>query len=520
MKKFVALVALLLAVMMTVTSAMACSAMYIGSALTANGDTYFGRSEDFANSRNKVMYVSPAGNHKAGEVYDGCYGFTYTFTHDSYSYTAFRDDNLGENVCPNCGSTHAHTPYEAGGTNEKGVSVSATETLYCEDAVLDCDPYEDAGIEEAEITTVILSEAATAREGVELITKIYDEAGCCDGAGIFVADNTEVWYIENLTGHQYVALKLSDTLVFTQPNVCMIGLIDLDDTENVIASAGLIEVAKNGGFFVGDEEKNIIDYKGSYNGGASAGTRVKDALHYFNPAYDFSETEPDVALFTITNLDAEGNIAAMHTGIELDRAFTTEDVLGYWNKVHSIGKPGNLETHVFQLSAQDGVTDTIEWVAMDDAFVNVFVPYYPMLTTDVADSLKVGTETAAFVEEQPAEGVYYASSKRARVDGEIVTLQGFTVLPANWADSFYWTIDAISNLVEYGELTDEQKADVFAALAAKQAELIAAFETTKANVAAAATMEDAVAIATADSMAFANGVHDLAVELVNAILAK
>lgn len=62
----------------------------------------FGRIEDLGtNDNNKLFYVSAAGNHKAGEVYDGCYGFTYTFTHDSYSYTARRDDNTS-GVCPDC----------------------------------------------------------------------------------------------------------------------------------------------------------------------------------------------------------------------------------------------------------------------------------------------------------------------------------------------------------------------------------------------------------------------------------
>ena len=42
--------------------------------------------------------------------------------------------------------------------------------LYGTDAVLSVDPYVDNGIEEAEITTVLLSEASTAREGVALLT--------------------------------------------------------------------------------------------------------------------------------------------------------------------------------------------------------------------------------------------------------------------------------------------------------------------------------------------------------------
>ena len=181
--KFKSVLSLMVALIVCLTSvsAMACTSIYVGSDLTADGSTFFARSEDISNSYNKVFYVSPAGNHTAGEEFSGCYGFTYTFEKDSYSYTAFRDDNLsGE--CPDCGGTHNHSPYEAGGTNEMGVSISATETIGCSDALYEADPYVDTGIEEAEIVTVILSQAATAREGVEILLGIYDTAGCCGGS--------------------------------------------------------------------------------------------------------------------------------------------------------------------------------------------------------------------------------------------------------------------------------------------------------------------------------------------------
>ena len=165
MMSFKKIAAAVMAAAMTlavVPSAFACTALYVGSDLTEDGTTMFGRIEDLGtNDNNKLFYVSAAGNHKAGEVYDGCYGFTYTFTHDSYSYTARRDDNTS-GVCPGCDGTHDHTPYEEAGTNEKGVMVSATESLYGKDAALAVDPYVDDGIEEAEITTVLLSEAGTA----------------------------------------------------------------------------------------------------------------------------------------------------------------------------------------------------------------------------------------------------------------------------------------------------------------------------------------------------------------------
>ena len=41
----------------------------------------FGRIEDLGtNDYNKLFNISPAGKHTAGEVYEGCYGFTYTLS--------------------------------------------------------------------------------------------------------------------------------------------------------------------------------------------------------------------------------------------------------------------------------------------------------------------------------------------------------------------------------------------------------------------------------------------------------
>ena len=509
--KFAAMLSLTLALCMLFSAASACTTIYVGSAVSADGSVIFGRSEDYSNSQNKLMYVAPAGKHTAGELYNGCYGFTWTFTHDSYGYTAFSDDN-GEGVggiCPDCDGDHPHSPYEAAGTNDQGVSMTATETLGSADAVGEVDPYEDLGIEEAEIVTVVLSEAATAKEAVDLLLGIYDAAGANAGSGIIIADSTETWYVENVTGHQYIALKLTDGMVLAQPNMSIIGEIDLDDTDNVIASAGLIEVAQQAGSFVGDADANVINYVMSYNEGTAANPRMVNALAYLDPAYADTEAEVDPAAYLISNIGENGEIVPMYTGIHPENKLTIADVQNFYH-IGNIGYVRNLETHIFQISGA-GATDTVEWVTMDDSSVNVFVPYYPMLTTDVDASYKLSTATAEFVEEEPAEGLYYATSVNRRVNGERVSVDGFMVLPDNWADSMYWSFDALSNLIKSGAATEEQAAAVYEALYAKQAEVNEAFEAAKAQ------LTDAQA-ATAWSMATAQSVHELAVDLVNGLI--
>ena len=119
--------AVLLALSLLPAGASACTAVCLGSDLTADGSLIFGRLEEFFSDEGwpKLFETVPEGAHAAGEVYTGCFGFTWTFTHDSYGCTAFRDNNA-PGVCPDCGGTHAHTPYQAGGTNSRGLSVTAT----------------------------------------------------------------------------------------------------------------------------------------------------------------------------------------------------------------------------------------------------------------------------------------------------------------------------------------------------------------------------------------------------------
>ena len=106
---YIPIVAIILLTMCWPSNASACSLMYVGGDYTDDGANAFIRTEEVDVDTNKIYYVSPAGNHKKGETYQGCYGFTWEFNHDSYEYTARRDDNLS-GVCPDCDGTHKHTP--------------------------------------------------------------------------------------------------------------------------------------------------------------------------------------------------------------------------------------------------------------------------------------------------------------------------------------------------------------------------------------------------------------------------
>ena len=477
-----------------ICGASACTSIYVGGNLTQEGTRFVARTEDYGSDMNKLWFISESGAFKEGDLWIGCpaYGaFEWTFTHDSYRFTYFTND-IFNGSCPECGMENpSHWSYTEFGTNEKGVSVSATETISGNESVKKIDPNGQTkvdglvGIEETDIPTIILAEAASAREGIELLARIYDEYGAYYDSGLFICDQNEVWYIENCSGTQYLALKLNDDMIFLEPNLAVIGRIDLDDRENVIASDRLIEVAKQAGTFVGDEEENIIDYRASY---ANLGTedaprvgapRMVDGLNFLNAGSKVTEDElaNDNGMFTISNVEGDA-IVPLYTNIKPDRLLTRDDVFDYY-KLSSIGKPSNQEIEIFQLFKDRPVeTATVGWVGVGNMSNNVFIPYYPMLLEEIYEGYQVSTEIVTRVpttEEKPDAFCTYGTNRRT---GESYYVQ----YPENWRDSYYFSFEALGGYILYSEeivgipLSDEQKQMVLERLDALQNEFYEEFD--------------------------------------------
>lgn len=456
-KKFLTVLAVL-AVFLNPIRAFACTEIYIGSHLTDDGSTVFGRLEEYYSDigMSKLFDAVPSGVHKAGEEYLGCYGFKWTFTHDSYGYTAFCDDN-SQGVCPDCEGTHEHTPYQAAGTNEKGLSVSATETLEGKETIASVDPFNtESGIEEAEIPTILLSEAATAREAMELLTGILSTTGACSAGSVIVADAGETWYIESLSGTQYAAVKLNEDLLFVCPNISIIGPVDLDDTEHIRASDKLIETAVRAGTFKGDADARIIDFAASYEEPyESTYLRLSAALNFLSSGHtwpaEMKAEDIDSADFRISNIDLKGNTVPPYTRIRADKKLSVRDAMELFRRP-PISRRRSLETHLFQIKGS-GKDDTVEWISMGDPQYSAFVPFLPMLTTDVFGPYRTGTEMPEFVEVKPAGGLYYATQ---------YDLWG--IYPEGWRNSFYWVFTALEHITREDKSAARHIADTMSAL--------------------------------------------------------
>ena len=256
MKKTIFKIAIsLMAIMLLpIQAVQACCGFIIGRQLTKDGSTLFGRTEDYpyypnGGKHNKNYVVVEAKKYKEGDqIVDESNGFTYPRAASEMKYTATYDSARGD------GSNGAFGEH---GFNEAGVSMSSTVTAIPNKKVLEKDPLKADGLAEAAMLDVILPRAKTAREAIELLGRVIKEKGSAEGNTVVVADQKETWYMEILSGHQYVAVKVPEDKYAVFANTYYLGHVDLKDKENVIASEDVEKVAKEAGNYKTDKDGNF-----------------------------------------------------------------------------------------------------------------------------------------------------------------------------------------------------------------------------------------------------------------------
>lgn len=379
------------------TSALACTQMYMGNKLTADGDTYYGRAEDFDKRYLKHFGIEPS--HGPGHTYGSDESaFMYTSTKTTYRYTYVRDH-----------PSQWHGRYDAyseAGINEKGVSCSATLTTGMNADAEAADPLTKTGIGEYSYGSVILGESANAREGVELLGKIIDEQGACGNDQIIIADSNETWLFAALSGHQWIAMRLTDDIASLNPNIGNLTYdVDLDDTENCLHSEGIESMPKEKGFAEYTDGK--FDVAKTYGeeiseAGMHQWSRYVQGRDYFmaplaeGTDYEIVKDEREDARATTGALVHEMQPLFFTPGksdwntFEMIRSFAArgENVAGLnanTDGAYAIGSNRNTEIHTFQIRhGMDPEIATIQWEMLSNAEFSVAIPLYSALLTEVS----------------------------------------------------------------------------------------------------------------------------------------
>lgn len=129
------------------------------------------------------------------------------------------------------------------GVNERNVAMSATETIAVNERVLGADPLvalqpadeangkpeTPGGIGEEDIITLVLPYVNTAREGVKRLAELLETYGTYESNGIIISDVDEIWYVETIGGHHWIARRVPDDKCAIIPNQLGIDYFDFDD---------------------------------------------------------------------------------------------------------------------------------------------------------------------------------------------------------------------------------------------------------------------------------------------------
>ena len=228
---------------------MACTTVLAGKNATNDHSTMIARTDDGHFDVKKLVVVDPK---KQPRKYRGVI---------SHLEIELPDHPMRYTACPNVDPKDGI--WAATGINEANVGMTATETITSNPRVLAADPkveYQKAksrrekdipgGIGEEDIIVLVLPYIHSAREGVLRLAELLEKYGTYESNGIAFNDENEVWWMETIGGHHWMARRIPDDRVVIHPNQFGMDEFDLEDAfgakESHLCSADLREfIAEN-----------------------------------------------------------------------------------------------------------------------------------------------------------------------------------------------------------------------------------------------------------------------------------
>ena len=367
---------------------MPCTTILVGKRATYDGSTMMARNEDSGAGHftaKKFIVVRPEDQPRHYQAVLS--KFNIDLPDDPLRYTAVPNALPDEGV------------WGEAGVNEANVAMSETETITSNARVLGADPLVREGIGEEDMLTIVLPYIRSAREGVLRLGGLLEQYGTYEMNGVGFQDVNEVWWLESIGGHHWIAKRVPDDAYVTMPNQQGIDRFDLTDAfgekKNHLCSPDLNE-------FIRD---NHLDLRmdpsdGWLDARAAFGSR-DDADHVYNtprawfmqrwlnprsarwdgPDADFTPESDDIPWSwvpekKITPEDVKYVLSAHYQGTPFDPYGRHGDGLAR-NKYRSIGINRNNFLSLTQIREDlpEGLR-ALQWIAMGSNVFNAFVPFY------------------------------------------------------------------------------------------------------------------------------------------------
>lgn len=213
---------------------MACTTILIGKDASYDGSTLISRNDDSQSGQyteKKFVSISPDQQPK-----------TYTSV-ISHCTVELPDDPMRYVCVPN--AVEGEGIWAACGVNEENIAVSATETITTNTRVLGADPLVENGIGEEDIVVLTVPYIHSAREGVLRLGALLEQYGTYETNAIAFQDVNEIWWLETIGGHHWMARRVPDNAYVVMPNQLGLDTFDFEDAfdeqKNYLCSKDLKE---------------------------------------------------------------------------------------------------------------------------------------------------------------------------------------------------------------------------------------------------------------------------------------
>ena len=207
---------------------MPCTTVLVGKNASNDHSTMISRTDDGSFDVKKLIAVTPE---KQPRVYKSVI---------SHLEIPLPETPLRYTACPSVDPKNGI--WAATGINAAQVGMTATETITSNPRVLAADPlvtYRKArnrrekdvpgGIGEEDIVVLVLPYIRSAREGVMRLAALLEQYGTYESNGIAFNDENEVWWLETIGGHHWMAKRVPDDMCVIAPNQFGMDSFDLDD---------------------------------------------------------------------------------------------------------------------------------------------------------------------------------------------------------------------------------------------------------------------------------------------------
>ena len=374
---------------------MPCTTILVGAKASNDGSTMIARTDDGHYDVKKLIVVNPGDQPKKYKSVN------------SHAEIELPGNPMRYTACPNVDPKQG--TWAATGINEAQVGMTATETITSNPRVLAADPpveYRRAksrkekdvpgGIGEEDFVVLVLPYIRSAREGVLRLAGLLEKYGTYEANGIAFNDEKEVWWMETIGGHHWMARRIPEDRVVIAPNQFAMDEFDLEDAfgkkEANLCSEDLRE-------FIA-ENRLDLNQDGKFNPRAVFGSR-RDMDHIYNtprawfmgrylapktfrwegPGADYTPESDDIPWSLkperkVTAEDVKTLLSSHYQGTPYN-PYTSQDT-GVRGKYRSIGINRTGVTSICQIRpwAPDGVKG-VEWICFGSTTFDAMLPVYP-----------------------------------------------------------------------------------------------------------------------------------------------